>query len=81
MDTKGKIREFMLNEFRESGFHAGLGDGASLVESGILDSLSILKLICFMDEQFGVVLNEDELNPEKLNSIEAIAAFIERKRG
>jgi len=34
-----------------------------------------------MDEQFGVVLNEDELNPEKLNSIEAIAAFIERKRG
>jgi len=81
MDTKEIIRGFMLNEFRESGFHAGLGDGESLVESGILDSLSILKLICFMDELFGVVLNEDELNPEKLNSIEAIAAFIERKRG
>ena len=79
MDIKEKLRAFMVQEFKESSFHEGVRDDESLIESGILDSLSILKLISFMDDQFGVLPAEDELNPEKLETIDMIAAFIAYK--
>ena len=79
MDVRGKLREFMLQEFKESGFHESIRDDESLIESSILDSLSILKLISFMDDQFGVLPAEDELNPEKLETIDKIVEFIANK--
>ena len=79
MDIKEIVREFMIKEFKESGFHACVGDEDSLIESNILDSLSILKLISFMDERFDVMPEEDELNPERLETISLITSFIAKK--
>jgi acyl carrier protein len=79
MNIKGILREFMIREFNESGFHESIGDDESLIESGILDSLSILKLISFMDERFDIMPPEDELKPEKLETLNLIALFIAQK--
>ena len=79
MEIKEKVRAFMLQEFKESGFHIDIRDDESLIESDVLDSLSILKLISFMDEQFNVMPDEDEINPERLGTINSITAFIEKK--
>jgi len=78
-NLKDRIRAFMREEFKKSGFHDDIGDDASLIQADILDSLSILKLISFMDEEFSVIPNEDELSPEKLDSINLIADFITKK--
>jgi acyl carrier protein len=80
MSLKEKIREFMLTEFKSAGFNEAIGNDESLIVTGILDSLSILKLISFMDEEFKVELGEDDLNPVKLDSIDKIAMMIEMKQ-
>ena len=70
------IRSFMVKEFTKTGFCEKVGDDESLIEAGILDSLSILMLISFMDEKYGVVPSEDELKPENFETINLIAEFI-----
>jgi acyl carrier protein len=80
MNTKILLRSFMLHEFKDSGFHEGIGDDDSLIESNVLDSLSILKLIGYLDERFHVILDEDELKVERLGTISKIASLIEKKQ-
>lgn len=79
MDIKSMIREFMLEEFKISGFHENFGDDESLIDSQILDSLSILQLISFMDEKFNIFPAEGELDPEKIDSVNQIADYIFKK--
>lgn len=79
METKKLIREFFIEELRDNGFHEGLRDDQSLIDTGIMDSLSILKMISFLDEKFGIVPTEDELDPSNFDSIDLIHKFIEKK--
>jgi acyl carrier protein len=46
------------------------------LESGILDSLSLLKLLVFLEEEFKVPVDEFELIPENFNTVNAICAYI-----
>jgi acyl carrier protein len=51
-----------------------------IFEEGIFDSLGFLSLISFLDEEFGVEVENDELNEENFESINAIVAFIAKKK-
>ncbi len=79
MDFKEKIRSFMLDEFKEAGFTESIGNDDSLVDSSILDSLSILKLISFMDDEFDIFPEEGELSPDKIDTITQIAEYVGKK--
>lgn len=50
-----------------------------LIESGILDSLSLLKLVLFLERQFGVVVPAEELVPENLKTIDTICTYLRSK--
>ena len=52
----------------------------SFLEEGILDSMGILEIIMFLEEQFGVTVAEDEMVPDNLDSIDNLLAYLERKR-
>lgn len=80
MDIKKLIREFLIEELRENGFYEGVRDDQSLIDAGIIDSLGVLKLLAFLDETFGVIPSEEELNPENLSSINNLCDFVERKK-
>ena len=79
MDVKGRIREFILEELTNTGCDEDVRDDESLIHSRILDSLSILQLISFLDEEFGILLEDDELDPDKIDTIEHITKFVETK--
>lgn len=53
-----------------------LKDDSLLLESGILDSLSVLKLVLFLEQQFGIVVAPEELIPENFETVDAICAYI-----
>lgn len=76
---KKTIREFLIEELSGNGFHEGVRDDQSLIAAGIMDSLSILKTISFLDEKFGIMPTEDELDPSNFDSIDLIHKFIEEK--
>jgi len=52
----------------------------SLLESGIVDSLGVLDLVGFIEQQFGIEAQDDDLVPENFDSIDALARFVRERR-
>lgn len=83
MDLKKKIEEFILTEICEE---AGLNiqhieENEPLIDSGILDSLGILKLLSFFDEELDVDISGDEIRPENFVNIGVISELIQKYTG
>ena len=57
----------------------GVGDADSLLETGVLDSVSVLQLVSLLEERFGIAISEDELMPDNFETIDAIDAFLQRR--
>ncbi len=53
-----------------------LKNDTPLLETGILDSLSVLRLVLFLEQQFGIVVAPEELIPENFETVEAICAYL-----
>ena len=56
-------------------------DDDSLLESGVIDSLTMVDLITHLETTYGISIDEDDMVPENFDSIDAIACYVERKRG
>jgi acyl carrier protein len=52
----------------------------SLLDSGILDSMGIMELVAFLQEEFGIPVEDDEITEENLDSLNAIVEFVARKQ-
>lgn len=73
-----KIRNFIVENFL-FGDDKGLENGTSFLEEGIIDSVGILELVEFIDNEFHITITDDELLPENLDSINNIDAFLTEK--
>lgn len=78
--TEAAIQQFLLTEILYDKDLRDLDPETSLIEGGLLDSLAILKTVTFCEETFGVAIPDDEVLPENLDSVRAIAALVERRR-
>jgi acyl carrier protein len=78
-DTSARVRTFITTNFYVADPQS-LGEEASLLDGGIIDSTGVLEVVQFLEEQFGIAIADDELLPENLDSIGNIARFILRKR-
>jgi acyl carrier protein len=79
METKQAVREFVTGNFFVQDA-ASLTDSASLLDMGVVDSTGVLEIMGFLESTFGIAVEDDEIVPDNLDSIERIAAFVERKR-
>ena len=78
--VKQNLRSFILQNFLFTDNEEALRDNVSFLETGIIDSTGILEVIEFIGEEFGVTVEDDELIPENLDSIDNLTAFIARKK-
>ena len=78
METTEKIRVFVIDNFL-FGDAGDLKNEASLLDEGIIDSTGILELVAFLEEQFSIRIEDEEMIPENLDSIDHIAEFVKRK--
>ena len=74
-----RVRAFIEENFLFREDLASLSDEASLLESGVMDSTGVLELVAFLEADFPVVMADAEIVPENLDSIAAIARYLERK--
>jgi acyl carrier protein len=79
-EVKDEIKRYILETYLFTSDPSALGDEESFLDRGIIDSTGVLELIMFLEEQFGVTIADDELLPENLDSVNRVAAFVERKR-
>ena len=75
-----KIRDYIVKNFYVADVSA-LSDHASLLEQGIIDSTGVLEVIAFLERTFGLRVEDNEMLPDNLDSVERIAAFVKRKTG
>ena len=75
---KQTIRKFIYDKFPLAKSRK-LQDSSHLLEEGVLDSLGVLELVNFLQDDHRIPIEDEELVPENFASIDAIAAFVEAK--
>lgn len=75
-----EIRQFLAEIFFLGDDPSTLGGSESLIEAGIIDSTGVLELVGYLEEQYEIRIDDDELLPENLDTIDNIVGFVNRKR-
>ena len=76
--SKAAVRRFVTDNFL---FGLGtVGDEDSFLETGIIDSTGVLELVGFIETTFGIAVEDHDLVPANLDSVDRVARFVERKR-
>lgn len=79
-DLKNQVRTFLLENFLMGETEQDIQDDTSFMNSHILDSTGFIELIGYLEEQFGIQVEDDEMVPENLDSLRNIEHFIQGKR-
>jgi acyl carrier protein len=75
------INDFISRELVQDTSLLPLGNATSLLETGVLDSLGLLRLVVFVQERFGITVDDVDLVPEHFDSVDAICAYLRSRDG
>ncbi len=75
------INDYISRELVQDATLLPLGNATSLLETGVLDSLSLLRLVVFIQERFGIAVDDVDLVPENFDSVDAICAYLRSRDG
>jgi acyl carrier protein len=76
MDVRSSVRNFLKNAAPKG---VSFTDSDNLLTKGVIDSLRMLDMIGFLESQYQLKVDEDELMPENFESIDAITRFVEQR--
>ncbi|MEJ2619231.1 MAG: acyl carrier protein [Candidatus Thiodiazotropha sp.] len=79
MSAEAQIRNYILENYLFTDDQSALDSGDSFLDKGILDSTGILEVIYFLEDEFNIKVEDTEMVPENLDSVNNIVAFIGRK--
>jgi acyl carrier protein len=74
-----QIHEFIVMNFLFDGTDAALDDAASLVEQGIVDDTGVLELVLFVEDAWGLTVDQQDLLPDNFDSVYALAGYVLRR--
>jgi len=76
------LRTFIIDNFLfgDASGRFTFSDEDSFQERGIVDSTGVLELVCHLQERYGIVIDDEELVPDNLDSVSRVVRFVERKR-
>lgn len=77
-ELAASVREFILKQFPLARKHR-IKNSDPLLESGMLDSMGVLEVVTFIEQEYSIGVSDDDLVPENFQSIDRVAAFIQSK--
>ena len=79
MTIEDQLKNYIAKNllFSDNGFN--YEDDASFLEEGIVDSIGVMELIAFVEETFGVKVEDHEVTPDNFDSVNKLAAFLRSK--
>lgn len=78
---EAKVRDYILENYLFTDDQSELSSSDSFLDRGIIDSTGILEVILFLEEEFGVSVQDDEMIPDNLDSVDNLVKFINSKQG
>ena len=73
------VRDFVSEKFMFGQGGDKLASDTSFLESGLIDSTGVLELVMFLEDKYRVKVADEEMLPENLDSVRAIAGYVTRK--
>jgi acyl carrier protein len=75
-----RVRNFVQENFLYMHPNFTLGDDDRLLEKGVIDSMSIVEMISFIEQEFGVTALEEDISDANFGSLAGIARFVSERR-
>lgn len=79
MTFDNKLRTFILENYLFTNDQSKLKNSDSFLDTGIIDSTGILEVITFIQDELNITIEDDEMIPENLDSIDNVLTFIKKK--
>ena len=79
MVLKDELRQFVTDNFMFGKPYKGFADEDSFIARGIIDSTGVMELVAFLEGRYGIKLQDRDLTPDNLDSINGLARFVESR--
>ena len=79
MSIETVIRDYILENFLFTADNGQLQDNASFLDEGIVDSTGVLELVMFVEETFGIRVEDEEIVPGNFDSVQKLARYTQLK--
>lgn len=79
MSTAAEVEQFIVGEIAQGRGIDSLAHDRDLLGDGVIDSLGIVELIAFLEKQYAIKVEDDDIDPENFRSVESIVAFVHGK--
>jgi len=78
MNIKGTLVDFIISNYPKARERKTFED-VSLLEEGIIDSVGVLELILFLEQTFAISVEDEEIIPDNLDSVNKLAIYVHTK--
>jgi acyl carrier protein len=79
-ETTAKIKQFIVEEFMPDVPAEELEDDFDLLTGGVVDSLGLLKVVAWLEDEFDISVDDSELGPDSFRTVVAIKAYVDQAR-
>jgi len=81
MELRDQLHGFVVENFLFGDTEPLKDDQMSLLDNGIMDSVGVMELVAFLEQDRSLTIDDAELIPENLDSIANLVGFVTRKQG
>jgi acyl carrier protein len=81
MELREHICAYIVENFLFGDAAPLSGDDVSLLDNGIIDSVGVMELVAYLEQDHGLSIEDHELVPENLDSVDNLVRFVAAKRG
>lgn len=81
MEVEQRVRQYIVDNLRFYGSPETLTADYRLIDNDVLDSMGIFEMIAFLEDHYGIEVEDNDLVPENFESIKAISTLVAAKTG
>lgn len=78
-DVLARTRAYIVENFLYMHPDLRFGDAESLLKRGVVDSMGVLELVQFLQEEFGIEVADDEITEQNFDTLAALARYVTKK--
>jgi acyl carrier protein len=79
MDIMEELKKFLIGEFGADFNRDSIDPDENLLMRGAIDSMGIIKLVSFMENKFGIKIDNEDIVPDNFQTLRSLTEFIEKK--
>lgn len=80
-DIENRVTRFLYMSYPPADDAEEYSRTQSLIETGVIDSMGVLSMVTWLEEEFGITVDDEDVIPENIDSIANLGSYVDRKLG